>query len=299
MDGDAGGAAPSNRFPVTPNPSIASGQRRRRASTMGKVEKVVVLSVLFLIASILVISITVEDPLDTSRVVQAGGGRTPADVGGAPALSQAGTPRSEPGLLSATVTPPASSQASAEVGAQQVGAKQGGAGGSAPAPGSGSGPGAAAQAGPAIPPGSALVTSAGLEPSALDDLMIHTWREGDSWRLLAHTYYGDWQRLDTLKMANEGRIPSPGDRVFVPVYLGQAASASQPATEAPRAPATARPAAAASGRVHVVKAGESLWKIAKLELGDGNRWKEIAKANEKLLKGNPDAVKVGMELRIP
>src|SRR4051812_35421876 len=50
---------------------------------MGKVEKVIVLSVLFLIALILAVSLTVDDPLDKSRVVEAGS--TPHNPATAPA----------------------------------------------------------------------------------------------------------------------------------------------------------------------------------------------------------------------
>ena len=45
-----------------------------------------------------------------------------------------------------------------------------------------------------------------------------------------------------------------------------------------------------------VQAGESLWSIAQRELGDGNRWQEIAEANQ--IK-NPRALQVGAQLNLP
>jgi nucleoid-associated protein YgaU len=41
-----------------------------------------------------------------------------------------------------------------------------------------------------------------------------------------------------------------------------------------------------------------LWKIAKLELGDGGRWNEIFEANRDVLS-KPEAVHTGLKLRIP
>lgn len=46
---------------------------------------------------------------------------------------------------------------------------------------------------------------------------------------------------------------------------------------------------------HTVKKGESLWGIAKKYLGDGNRYREIQKANG--LK--TEMIKIGMVLKIP
>ena len=63
---------------------------------------------------------------------------------------------------------------------------------------------------------------------------------------------------------------------------------------APAQPATAP----AAGRRHVVAQGETLYKIAQRYYGSGSRWPEILDANRDVLK-NENAVRVGMELRIP
>jgi len=52
------------------------------------------------------------------------------------------------------------------------------------------------------------------------------------------------------------------------------------------------------GRYYVVQDGDNLWKIATSQLGDGARFKEIAKLNTDILKSN-DALSIGMRLRLP
>ena len=49
---------------------------------------------------------------------------------------------------------------------------------------------------------------------------------------------------------------------------------------------------------HVVKKGDTLWKIAESCYGDGSLYKKIFEANKDILK-DPDIIKVGQKLRIP
>jgi len=51
-------------------------------------------------------------------------------------------------------------------------------------------------------------------------------------------------------------------------------------------------------KTYVVKAGDNLSKIAKEQLGDANRWTEIAELNKAEVP-NPNALKVGQELKLP
>jgi len=48
-----------------------------------------------------------------------------------------------------------------------------------------------------------------------------------------------------------------------------------------------------------VRPGDSLWAIAKRELGDGSRWREIYEANRDVIGPDPNVIQVGMTLRIP
>jgi nucleoid-associated protein YgaU len=50
--------------------------------------------------------------------------------------------------------------------------------------------------------------------------------------------------------------------------------------------------------IHIVVAGDTLWKIAATVYGDGNRYNEIFEANRPLLS-HPDKIYPGQRLRIP
>ena len=300
---------------------------------MGKVEKVIVLSVLFLIALILVVSLTVDDPLNKSKVVEAGapaGKPTPPAVAAVPGQ----TPPS--GLLSTGIqTSPALVVVPAPAGGVN--------GATSVAPGSKVGASAPASSpqvpvAPTLPAGALLKSVDGLEDSILPDMKLYTWKEGDTYRGIANKYYGNWEKFTILRRSNEGRMDvKPGDKVFVPIFdteanpnattvvtvptakgaaiplpgpvvkksgdakVAKLTTKKDTAKKATAEPKSAEPksAVAASGKkVHLVKEGESLWKIAKDELGNGGRWKEIFELNKDVLS-SPEAVHKGQHLRLP
>lgn len=49
-------------------------------------------------------------------------------------------------------------------------------------------------------------------------------------------------------------------------------------------------------KTYTVKPGDSLSKIAKLELGDSSKWNQIYKLNQKVIGKNPNAIKPGQKL---
>jgi nucleoid-associated protein YgaU len=278
---------------------------------MGKVEKVIVLSVLFVIALILVVSLTVDDPLERNRIVEAGAplakgpaadqlASAPAPAANQPAAGAGVAPvlnGSTPLLSTNVVASPATSAAPASAGAAEA---------------------APVNVAPSIPAGALLHSLEGLEDSILPDMKLYTWKDGDSYRLIAHKYYGNWEKFTVLRRSNEGRNDvKPGQKIFVPVFDTDAsgAVAYEPVAPEPAgakktpgaknatapAPATVKDAkdAKPSGKkVHLVKEGESLWKISKQELGDGGRWKEIYELNRDVL-AKPESVHKGQRLRIP
>ena len=108
-----------------------------------------------------------------------------------------------------------------------------------------------------------------------------------------------------------------GQKLTIPPIAGSTAASSTPAdvltdknftkvesvgqqnSTAKQTTATSKPAAAAkTGNVYVVKEGDSLWKIASTQLGDGNRYREIVKINSDILSSEDD-IAVGMQLKMP
>lgn len=273
---------------------------------MGKVEKVIVLSVLTLIALILVVSWTVDDPIQAAKVSDPKPAAAPADT-----LAQAPS-ATEPAPFGAPASPAQGFVAQPPLSTQKP-----------------AGSALLSSAVQGLPAGAALLSLDGLEDSYLPDMKFYTWREGDSFRLVAHRYYGDFRKLTLLRKVNEGRSEvKPGQKIFVPVFDIEsdagalaatpnvaadmpAANDAKPAKDSAQKAVTQKsatpksadakdePAKSTGGkRIHVVKEGESLWKIAKAELGNGGRWKEIYEANKDVLS-SPEAVKKGQKLRIP
>ena len=82
--------------------------------------------------------------------------------------------------------------------------------------------------------------------------------------------------------------------------FAQKPPALSPAPRTPRALAAQPPASvASSGKLTVVtvKAGDSLWKVAAVRLGDGRRWQELLRLNPGL--PNPDRLEVGTQMVVP
>jgi len=67
------------------------------------------------------------------------------------------------------------------------------------------------------------------------------------------------------------------------------------ATTTSNRPATAE----ASSKSYTVVKGDTLWKIAKAQYGDGSKWQTIYNANKSTIGSNPDKIKPGQKLVIP
>ena len=52
-------------------------------------------------------------------------------------------------------------------------------------------------------------------------------------------------------------------------------------------------------RIYTVKRGDSLWRIARDQLGDASRHLELAKLNEAVLDGDQDNLKPGQKIILP
>ncbi|UQX01988.1 LysM peptidoglycan-binding domain-containing protein [Streptomyces sp. RerS4] len=85
-----------------------------------------------------------------------------------------------------------------------------------------------------------------------------------------------------------GRAPGPAQPT-----PGSAAHKAVPV------PPTTKPAPAAKKRTYTVKAGDSLSMIARQELGNEGRWRELYAMNRGVIGSNPDLLRPGMVLTLP
>ena len=274
---------------------------------MGNFEKLVVLTVLFLSAIVLAISLNDgkkkgerNSPLGAARTQQ----EQEKDAG-----VQAAEKRNNGLLLNTEITP-----------------------GAAP-----SGPAKTANKLEAKPQRSAdgrlriLSSDDGLRSAGIEDYKVYTAADGDTWAGLSERFYDSGRYVSLLRHANEDMMrPLEGEAVLVPVYdfaeeagkrapltpevrvsntaseleeskpLRRESSSESAAYE--RAPATTTTNVATLDLTGVseyeVRPGDSLSGIAQKVYGSGSRWNVIFEANRNLLK-SPDWLQVGMTLAIP
>lgn len=280
---------------------------------MGKFEKLVVLTVLFVAAIVLAISFN------------KGG----ADVEASDPLSGARELLDQDGLgLSGTETPPAE--------LPSAGASE-----TAPSLLLNAGLDSAPAAGlrPTTPGASTLTLepeidtshrilgdTSGLRPSFLDEYMMYTVVVGDTWSSLAQRFYQDGQFTRNLSIANEGMAELvPGNEILVPVFdllaEGEGSGEREPAPEAsftsfappagastlasdvvpavrPLAKPTQPAVSGAKLAEYVVRPGDTLSDISLAVFGSAGRWQEILDANTDKLR-KPESLQAGMKLKIP
>lgn len=145
--------------------------------------------------------------------------------------------------------------------------------------------------------------------------------EGDNLALIAQKFYGPQQgnkKKNILRIfqANRQLLKSPDE-----IYVGQKLLIPPPASSEDKNKTerifpssifekvksigqkhlSANPSskvATKQARKYLVREGDSLWKIAEQQLGDGTRYPEIVKLNADILK-DEDSLDVGMVLRLP
>jgi nucleoid-associated protein YgaU len=128
-------------------------------------------------------------------------------------------------------------------------------------------------------------------------------KSGDTLSSIAAREMGSTKKWTELAKANEDLLHGStalkiGMKLQIPTADGGSSAAVASRDPAP----SAGPAPAVSGataeREYVVKSGDSLWAIAKNEMGSESLLKELRAANQDVLKGS-DSLRVGMKLRIP
>lgn len=125
-----------------------------------------------------------------------------------------------------------------------------------------------------------------------------TVQTGDTLTGLAAKHLGSARKWEELLQANKNVLDKPQDlRVGMVLRLPGSAAVTNTApaaqTQAP-APAQNRTAT----KVYTVVAGDTLYRIAEKQMGDGNKWNQLFEANRDKLK-KPNDLAVGMKLNIP
>ena len=237
---------------------------------MGKVEKIVVLGVLFVIVSILAVSLDrglgAESP-------EAGGARVLNAGVSANALQPAQVNPRTHGRRVPEPAPAAEPMPVVDVApllSAEVQDPQAGQGDLQDVP---SGPQAPAE----IAEDWDLVTMEGLEVHSFDPQMrLYPAGAGEDFVSLSERLYGDAVHAQTLRCNNEGVLDiQEGQVLLVPVMSDNVGD-----------------------MMHEVASGENLSKIAERVYGKGYLWENIYEANRDLLD-SPDNLQPGMMLRVP
>ncbi len=116
-------------------------------------------------------------------------------------------------------------------------------------------------------------------------------RAGDTLSEIAERELGASSRWTEIVAANPGLRP---ERLLVGAKLRLPGGGAAPS--APRPAETQRAPAASADGVYVVRAGDTLSRIAARELGSADRWRQIAAANPNV---DPNRLLVGARLRLP
>ena len=175
------------------------------------------------------------------------------------------------------------------------------------------------------------VPAVNTQPTAAPEpAKVYVVQSGDSISGIAKKVYGvkegvKQKNIDAIFAANRKTLNKindlqVGQKLIIPSIPGSTAASSTPAevltdknftkvestapqhstanTSKPASSPKAEKPAAKAGSVYVVKEGDSLWKIAASQLGDGNRYKDIVKLNSDILSSEDD-IAVGMQLKMP
>ncbi|MCX5377224.1 LysM peptidoglycan-binding domain-containing protein [Streptomyces sp. NBC_00091] len=96
------------------------------------------------------------------------------------------------------------------------------------------------------------------------------------------------------RMAAAARPKSPPAAGHMPPAAPSPTSAAHKAVPVPP-----KPAPTAKKRTYTVKPGDSLSAIARRELGNEGRWRELYAMNRGVVGANPDLIRPGMVLTLP
>jgi len=140
-------------------------------------------------------------------------------------------------------------------------------------------------------------SGAGLTSSDARTAETHRVQPGETFTSLAQAYYGDTKYTQHLidhnsQIRDPNRL-SPGMSVKIP---------PAPTGDSPKRPKVDDKTAAASPgspRTYRVQAGDTFYAIARDQLGNSGRWRELVSLNKNLVGSNPTQLQVGQVLVLP
>ena len=97
-------------------------------------------------------------------------------------------------------------------------------------------------------------------------------------------------------MDPSGKKPSPPGSPPKKADFSNVQSGHSTTAPTPKPPPAPPPPVA---KTYTVAPGDTLWAIAKKQLGAGNRWPEIYEKNRATIGDNPDRIKPGQVLKLP
>jgi len=155
------------------------------------------------------------------------------------------------------------------------------------------------------------------EPSKPTLPKLYVVNKGESLTVIAKKLYGSENEginIDRIFEANRGFLKSPdeiyeGQKLIIPplgalasdeskVSSVLAGSMQEKVKSIGKRDLSADGRGAKRSRRYVVRQGDSLWRIAAEQLGNGNRYSEIAKLNADVLD-DEDSLDIGMRLEMP
>ncbi len=140
---------------------------------------------------------------------------------------------------------------------------------------------------------------AGFRIAAVD---THKVQPGDSLATLAHNYYGNAKYSKFLADSNP-QIADPAKLTLGTVIKIPTLPPDIDAKLAAAPPSIRKSPAAPTGpggkRTYKVQAGDSFYRIAKDQLGNANRWKELFNLNKSVVHNDPTQLQVGQTLVLP
>ncbi len=133
---------------------------------------------------------------------------------------------------------------------------------------------------------------------------------GDSFWKISQKLYGTGGYFKALQEHNRARFPVPsdlqvGDEVLTPsvevLHASYSGLCPKERSTKPGTPTVRNVSISAlrGGRTYMVEEGDTLFDIAKYELGDGQRWPEIFQLNRDVLSDDIDYLKPGTQLVLP